>query len=190
MKLSCSLLSALTMAVMATSAHAGDTTRPAKKLIMNTPMRGEPNCEVLGLTKRVSSKKISSIKVATAYGRKVGERVIDNCVFLDSLILTKNGARAQFLTSFPLDPWEGIGENNKYMEGWNEVNCETMYARGTSSWWAYAPIEPKNKSGMWWSKDKEGRWTAVGTRRWDDWRVITENRTKDKWLCSQWKKGR
>ena len=118
MKLIASLLQALAMAAMAISVHAGDTTRPPEELVLNTPMKGEPDCEVLGLTKRVDSKKISSIKVATAWGRKVGDRQRDTCVFINSLILTKHGGRAQFLSSFPLDPLGGIGENNEYLEGW------------------------------------------------------------------------
>ena len=183
------VLQAFVIATAATAARADFRYSVPDQIKQITPLSGQVDCEVTGYTKRVGSFLYSEYS-AQSWNRKKGDRSTDTCVIPNTLILTGDGARAQFIYGW------GVGflrDGNEYSESWVDINCERMESRSTTSTWTYALHRPKqgyDAENMKWQKrylpDGSMYWMGIGKRAWMPWKVITKISNTERWLCSQY----
>jgi hypothetical protein len=143
------------------------------------PRRGNVNCVVKGVSARIYQLRIP----------KTNETYVDLCVVPSSLILTENGARAQFI----LAGKAGKGSDNSYASGFWEVNCRAMEKR-TAEHWEF--FEDRPESDHWNYKNFRyisymNLWLAAeGMTEWSAWRPIEKILDIETWLCRQWRNAR
>ena len=166
--------------ILCRPANAGDLYM--SHFLFRVPMTGQVDCVVKGKTFRVDSQD----QDWESWLPK-GARVVDVCVNPSSVILTENGARAQFIYGF------GGKEGNNYASGWSEMNCRSMERR-SSNGWEFQLTEPSLKvkqaravQGGRYIMSRYGYWSLITPVTWTSWTAVTNHDALGKWLCAQWK---
>jgi hypothetical protein len=140
------------------------------------PRHDYVNCVVKGVSARIYQHRIP----------KTNETFWEGCVVPSSLILTENGARAQFINAIG----SGKGSDSSYDSSFWEVNCRTMEVRTARDWefsedrpqsthWNYKRFRYLKPMNLWLVTD--------GTTEWSAWKPIDTILDEEIWLCKQWR---
>lgn len=136
------------------------------------PLRGSGNCGLPGISTRIDS-----------YVKPNGFRLSDTCVFLSSIIHTKDGTRAQFVDAWATSPGNPVW----YWSSLSEINCVTMESRGAVAWEFRATPFPRDAYVQSRYYSSPGLWAKAYPISWGPWAPIVTMSPEHKWLCQQWR---